>query len=206
MLTNNLMARADIRWVLNTHGTGDTNQGIYTGGLSWLFDVPSYFDKGAGQKDSSKAAMTAGGPLKTAEEHGISKPASAGTLADAGHQLDKDKHASINLDVQFDANKAAIKPQYTSKLMDFARFLNEHPKAIAEIQGHTDSAGKKKHNIDLSAKRAEAVKHILITKGNVTASRLTAKGYGPSEPVADNGTAKGRMQNWRVVAVVKMGS
>lgn len=44
LLTDNLMARVDGRWIANTHGSDDSHQGSYTGGLSWLFDRPSYYE------------------------------------------------------------------------------------------------------------------------------------------------------------------
>lgn len=66
------------------------------------------------------------------------------------------------------------------------------------IEGHTDSQGKYAYNIDLSDRRAKSVMKWLTTKGGVEASRLEAKGFGPTRPVADNKTAAGRAKNRRV--------
>ena len=69
------------------------------------------------------------------------------------------------------------------------------------IEGHTDSSGDDQHNLDLSERRARSVVTWLVEKG-VEAGRLSAKGQGETEPVADNGTPEGRAQNRRVVLKV----
>jgi OOP family OmpA-OmpF porin len=65
------------------------------------------------------------------------------------------------------------------------------------VEGHTDNQGKADYNTDLSDRRAKSVMAYLIVKG-VEATRLDAKGYGPSKPLADNKTVKGRSLNRRV--------
>jgi outer membrane protein OmpA-like peptidoglycan-associated protein len=69
--------------------------------------------------------------------------------------------------------------------------------ATVEIAGHTDSTGSRAHNVDLSERRAESARQYLIAKG-IDPARMTAKGYGPDEPVADNSTPDGRAMNRRV--------
>ena len=66
-----------------------------------------------------------------------------------------------------------------------------------EIAGHTDSVGTDEYNMGLSLRRAESVRNYLVDKG-IPADRLTIRGYGESQPVADNATAEGRFQNRRV--------
>lgn len=80
--------------------------------------------------------------------------------------------------------------------------LNENPTIKVEIAGHTDSTGKAESNRALSQKRAEAVRQYLIT-GGVAADQVSAKGYGPDEPVASNDTDAGRAANRRVELRVK---
>ena len=75
--------------------------------------------------------------------------------------------------------------------------MNEFPKANFVVEGHTDSTGSASLNEKLSAKRANAVKDYLVKNG-IDASRLDAKGYGPSKPIAVNGTRAGRAENRRV--------
>ena len=71
------------------------------------------------------------------------------------------------------------------------------PELHVEVQGHTDSVGAAAYNLNLSQRRADAVKAYLIGKG-VSASVLAAKGYGMTQPIASNSTAEGRAQNRRV--------
>jgi OOP family OmpA-OmpF porin len=70
-----------------------------------------------------------------------------------------------------------------------------------EIAGHTDNVGKDADNLKLSLQRAEAVRNYLIKKG-IKADRITAKGYGATQPVADNGTDAGRQKNRRTEVVL----
>ena len=71
-----------------------------------------------------------------------------------------------------------------------------------EIQGHTDNVGKPDANMRLSEERARAVMKALVDRG-VAADRMTAKGYGDTQPVADNSTDEGRAKNRRVELVKK---
>jgi outer membrane protein OmpA-like peptidoglycan-associated protein len=75
--------------------------------------------------------------------------------------------------------------------------MNDNPSYLLGIEGHTDNTGDKTKNLTLSQKRADAVKNYLVKKG-IDASRLTAKGFGDTVPVADNKTADGRAKNRRV--------
>ncbi len=85
----------------------------------------------------------------------------------------------------------------TRVLDDAAATLLAHPELTIEVAGYTDNRGSRGYNIRLSQARAEAVVAYFISKG-VAASRLTAVGYGPANPIASNDTAEGRLQNRRV--------
>ena len=110
------------------------------------------------------------------------------------------ERVEIALSVQFDTNKAVVKPEYDDQLKKVATFLKNFPAAKAEIEGHTDNVGAANLNKDLSQRRAEAVRQALIDRFQADGSRLTAKGYGEDRPISDNSTPEGRTRNRRVVA------
>jgi len=112
------------------------------------------------------------------------------------------RKGSITLEgVTFEYNSATLKPESRSALDSVATDLKKYPKLSIELQGHTDSAGPDAYNLKLSQQRADSVRTYLLDQG-VTAGALVAKGYGESQPVADNKTAEGRAQNRRVVMYV----
>jgi OmpA-OmpF porin, OOP family len=111
------------------------------------------------------------------------------------------KQVAINLDIQFDTDKAVIKPEYNGRLKEVADFMTTYPQTTTVIEGHTDSVGKSAYNQKLSQKRSDAVRAYLINNFNLSADRLTAKGYGEEKPVASNDTEEGRSQNRRIQAV-----
>jgi len=111
-----------------------------------------------------------------------------------------DQKVDFTINIQFDASKAAVKPQYHGELAKMAALLKAHSDMKAEIEGFTDSSGKKESNVQLSAARAKAVATYLVKKLGVPAAQLSSKGYGPANPIADNATAEGRAKNRRVVA------
>lgn len=99
--------------------------------------------------------------------------------------------------IAFAPAKAVLLPSSTKVLDQAAKTLVEFPTIALEIQGHTDNGGVREKNVELSTARAEAVKAYLVAHG-VAATRLTVKGYGPDQPIADNKTAKGKAANRRV--------
>jgi outer membrane protein OmpA-like peptidoglycan-associated protein len=100
--------------------------------------------------------------------------------------------------VHFEVDKAAVTKASNSVLDEVANTLVGRPDVIrVEIQGHTDSTGGVAYNLELSQGRAEAVRAALIERG-VAPERLLARGYGPTRPIQDNGTADGRAANRRV--------
>ncbi|MBL7937097.1 MAG: OmpA family protein [Bacteroidia bacterium] len=96
----------------------------------------------------------------------------------------------------YNTNSADLKKESFIVLESFAEYLNENPNITIEIQGHTDNVGAAKANEALSANRAYTVKAFLEEKG-VEGKRITAKGYGPNKPIAENTTEEGRAKNRR---------
>ncbi len=99
--------------------------------------------------------------------------------------------------VNFDNDKATLRPEAISTLDQAAATLKEWGDVKVEVAGHTDSNASDAYNMALSQRRAEAVRDYLISKG-IAADRLTAKGYGEANPIADNSTEEGRFNNRRV--------
>jgi OOP family OmpA-OmpF porin len=108
------------------------------------------------------------------------------------------KPAVIN--IQFDTDKSAIKPQHDAELKTVASFLKEFPAAKGEISGHTDTVGSKAYNEKLSQSRADSVKKYIVDKFGISADRITAKGYGFARPVTSNKTREGKARNRRIEA------
>ncbi len=97
----------------------------------------------------------------------------------------------------FEYNKADLKSESFDELNKVVDFLKNKPTVEIEISGHTDDKGSDDYNMKLSQQRAESVVKYLTDKG-IAASRLTAKGYGETNPIASNATEAGREQNRRV--------
>ena len=108
--------------------------------------------------------------------------------------------------VQFEVGSDKLLPVSFPLLDQVVDVMVDNPQIeLVEVQGHTDSTGSAAINRTLSNKRAESVRRYLVGKG-VAKGRLTAKGFGPDVPVADNGTPEGREQNRRVeFKIVKQG-
>jgi outer membrane protein OmpA-like peptidoglycan-associated protein len=103
----------------------------------------------------------------------------------------------VTTEIRFDVNKADIKPESMPVIQQIFEMMQNHRDLRFSVEGHTDSDGDAEKNQHLSRERAESVVNRLIEMG-IAADRLTAKGWGASRPVADNGTAEGKAQNRRV--------
>jgi outer membrane protein OmpA-like peptidoglycan-associated protein len=99
--------------------------------------------------------------------------------------------------ILFETGKDVIKPSSYAILNNVVKVMNDNPVYNLAINGHTDNVGNEAMNLDLSQRRADAVKKYLVDKG-INAARMTSKGFGESMPIADNGTAAGRTKNRRV--------
>jgi outer membrane protein OmpA-like peptidoglycan-associated protein len=106
--------------------------------------------------------------------------------------------------IQFEFNRAALKrenkrdPHDSRKILGaVAQILKDNPNVTLEVQGHTDNVGNPDYNQKLSQARAETVRKYLVSKG-IAPNRLTARGYGMSQPIVPNTTEENRAINRRV--------
>ena len=126
--------------------------------------------------------------------------ASGGNMNMIGKKFTESK--IITHGINFDVNKATIKPESMGTLNMIVGILKDNPDIKFEVGGHTDTDGADDYNLKLSQQRADAVRDQLIKMG-VDASRLTAKGYGETKPISDNNSLEGKANNRRVEFVKK---
>jgi OmpA-OmpF porin, OOP family len=105
--------------------------------------------------------------------------------------------------IHFDTDSDVLKAESAPVIKSIARALTANPDLSLQIEGHTDSVGVAAHNLDLSKRRAEAVRTALATQFGVDGGRLTCAGLGSTKPIAPNRTEAGRAQNRRVEFVRK---
>ncbi|MFQ5966065.1 MAG: OmpA family protein [Acidimicrobiia bacterium] len=103
--------------------------------------------------------------------------------------------------ITFSVGSSQLEPGSTSVLDELAVILIDHSDMTVEIGGHTDATGTEESNLEISQGRAEAVVQYLVEHG-ISEARLTAVGYGSSDPIGDNFTAEGRAQNRRIEVTV----
>lgn len=111
--------------------------------------------------------------------------------------------AFVGRDVLFEFNSDRLHPNAERSLKRLVVYLNKPPGfATLDIEGHTDSIGSAAYNLDLSQRRANRVRSVLIEMG-LPASKVRARGYGETRPIANNGNYQGRALNRRVEFRVK---
>ena len=108
----------------------------------------------------------------------------------------------ITLHIEFDIDKADIRPEYHDEVAKVGDFMKKYPTTTTVIEGHTDNVGTAEYNMGLSQRRAESVVNYLVEKFGIENSRLSAKGYGLTRPVADNSTNEGKQLNRRIEAII----
>jgi len=111
------------------------------------------------------------------------------------------KQGFVTLYINFDTDKATIKPESEPALQEINKLLSNNPNLKVFIVGHTDNVGGVDYNMKLSQARADAVVKALTTKYKVNPQSLKAYGVGQLAPVAPNKTGEGRAKNHRVELV-----
>jgi OmpA-OmpF porin, OOP family len=159
----------------------------YSAGVSFLF---------GGTKEAVAAVET---PAPVAQPAPPEEPAPVVPAAEPspGHY----KYCET-LHTEFDVDRAIVRPEYYPEINKVCDFMKKYPSTTGVIEGHTDNVGSAEHNMDLSQRRAQAVVDYMVQNCGIDRSRLTAKGYGMTRPVADNATDEGKQKNRRIEAVI----
>lgn len=160
-----------------------------------VFDLPRAFTAGK-TYNTAKFELISDG-YNTQSKYLISNiKLAVGTPDTRNRLINEGKFSTTG--ILFDVNSSKIKPESYGTLKDIANVLTENPAVKVKIIGHTDSDGDPANNLDLSKKRAEAVKSFLESEFKIDGSRMQTDGKGETEPVADNKTPAGKAQNRRV--------
>ena len=130
---------------------------------------------------------------------GIRRTRFAETSPDFGKVIMSGRYVTHG--ILFDTDSDRIKPESAATIKMIASGMQANAGVNFLIEGHTDSSGDAAHNMDLSKRRAEAVKSVLVSQFSIDAARLTTAGLGSSKPVASNNTPQGRADNRRVEIV-----
>ncbi len=107
--------------------------------------------------------------------------------------------------IEFDSGSDQLTTRGKAVLDELAPIFEKSPDTYFEVGGHTDSQGNDAANLQLSDRRAVTVKKYLVGK-NLKAERFTTKGFGETQPIADNNTDEGRQKNRRITFTVKGGN
>lgn len=197
--TEDLFANAGVTGMYNW----DSGQSEYMAGLSVGLNLG-----GAGKKIQEPEAVE---PVVCTDDDndGVCDNVDKCPDTEANVTVDADGCAAaadavrVELDVKFDFDKAAVRPESYAEIKTVAEFMNQYPQTTTTVEGHTDSVGTEAYNMELSKRRADAVREVMVDQYGVAADRVSAVGEGESNPVADNATAEGRAINRRVEASVE---
>lgn len=124
----------------------------------------------------------------------------AGLLPASEMKKQLDAAGKVALQVNFATDRTEVLPDSLPQIEQVAALLKQDPSLQLAVNGHTDDSGDAAHNQTLSEGRAKSVVALLTAKG-IDAARLTAAGFGSTQPVADNGTEEGKAKNRRVELV-----
>ena len=139
---------------------------------------------------------------KLARDQATQKAGALQSEVDALNAKPTDRGLVLTLgDVLFDTGKAGLNPGASRNLDQLVQFLTEHDDRRVEIDGYTDSVGTDSFNMDLSQRRADTVKAVLVSRG-IDSSRIVSRGYGKEFEVASNSESGGRQLNRRVEIVI----
>jgi outer membrane protein OmpA-like peptidoglycan-associated protein len=162
--------------------------------------------RAAAQAEQERAQAEAEKARQAAEEANRQKEALRARLLSQLNQVlettDTPRGLVVNMpDVLFDIGQFTLKPAARERLARISGIVLAYPELKLEVEGHTDSTGSEEFNQRLSEKRADSVRDYLVGAG-ISAESIVARGFGETEPLADNSTAQGRKLNRRVEMIV----
>jgi outer membrane protein OmpA-like peptidoglycan-associated protein len=165
--------------------------------------------------DTDLDALRDGAEVLTYKTNPLDRDTDKGGVAD-GHEVIEDNTDPLNpaddlqlytLNIEFDYDKAVIRPHDFDELDVVVKVLQRDPGSTARIEGHADKrpTSSRKYNLRLSKRRAEAVKKYISEVGGIAKSRLTTEGYGFDRPVAPNDTEANMQKNRRTEIYIRSG-
>jgi len=153
-------------------------------------------------KRATDAANRATDAATTARDQAASNSERLQAEVDALKAKPTDRGLVLTLgDVLFETGSSTLSSGAGRNLDRLVQFLTEHPDRLVQIDGFTDSIGTDSYNQDLSQRRADAVRYVLISRG-ISSARVATQGYGKAFPVAGNSDSGGRQLNRRVEVVI----
>lgn len=155
------------------------------GGKEWWIDI-------------STGSFPLHGYVVVLEREGMKQ--SVALLDAAAMKKEIDAKGRVALYINFDVDKATLRPDAQPILAEIDKLLQSDPALKLSIEGHTDNTGAPEHNQTLSAARARSVLGALVGLG-IDPARLQSKGFGQDKPLADNASEDGRAKNRRVELV-----
>lgn len=173
----------------------------YYAGLGDIFNYPTKTYVVRQEDTSAWFQLTQSGnyiSLMVAESKPLNVTAKALTSSALKQSLDQDNKVSVQ--INFATDKTEILPDSQAQIDQIVALLKDNPNLKLGIYGHTDNTGDAAHNLKLSDQRAQSVVAAL-TKAGIESNRLIAKGFGDTQPVANNSNEDGKAKNRRVELV-----
>jgi OmpA-OmpF porin, OOP family len=172
--------------------------------LNWTTTnaLSTSIDQGVGAVDpnGSKQVCPTGTTRYTLTANGSGGTRSDGvTVNVAAKPTPTDK---LTIHVNFETAKSDIRKADHADLEKAEKFVRKYKNCKIEVDGYTDSRGSDEYNMGLSERRADAVKKFLLDQGATSSDKISTKGYGKSNPIGDNKTAKGRFENRRAEILI----
>ncbi|MCF7837945.1 MAG: OmpA family protein [Candidatus Marinimicrobia bacterium] len=195
-------------------GTDPFNPDTDGDGLTDYEEVRTYFTDPL-NPDSDWDGLTDGAEVHIYATDPLNPDTDAGGVSD-GHEVIEDGTDPLDpsddlqlfrLNIEFDFDKADLRPEYFGDLDAVIRVLQRDAEAVARIEGHADQrpTSKREYNLHLSQRRAEAVREYLVGTGGIAAERLEAVGYGFDRPLVPNDSEENMQKNRRTEIYIRPG-